>query len=385
VSRLEYRLAALVLGLVALAARLVPVRRDRVILATARLRVLEGNLLHLHDAIRTDRPGLEVVPLLQPYSHRLSGKLAYLVRLLRATWLVHASGLVVVDNAYLPVHVMPHRRGVRVVQVWHAAGALKRFGLDTARPLAEPERTFLHRHYDAVVTSGEASREPWARAFRTPVARVLALGTPRTDFLLDAVAVRDARERWLAAHPALHGRRIVLYAPTLRGRGRDKRAQAVLDPAGLRAALPDDVAIVLKGHPNVDPSGIDTSGYDVVADPGADMNELLALSDVLVTDYSSAVFEFALLRRPIVLLMPDVEAFERDPGLYLDPRTELVGTLVRDTAEVAATIREGRFDLSGYDAFLARHMGACDGRVSRRFVERFLPPADAQADGSGKA
>ena len=101
------------------------------------------------------------------------------------------------------------------------------------------------------------------------------------------------------------------------------------------------------------------------------MNDWLALADILITDYSSSIFEYALLRRPLILLVPDLEAYERDPGLYLDYRTEMIGTQVVDTDGVIEAIRDGRFDPSGYDDFIARHVAA-DGRASARFVEHFL-------------
>jgi CDP-glycerol glycerophosphotransferase (TagB/SpsB family) len=92
-----------------------------------------------------------------------------------------------------------------------------------------------------------------------------------------------------------------------------------------------------------------------------------------VTDYSSSIFEYALLRRPMVLLVPDLEAYEREPGMYLDYRTEMVGTQVRSTDEVAAAIAADAFELAPYEAFIRRHLGTPDGQSSRRFVERFLP------------
>jgi CDP-ribitol ribitolphosphotransferase len=372
VTLLEYRLASIVLGLVAIACRLVPIRRRRVVLATARLPVLEGNLRHIHDAIRAHRPDIEIALELRPYSYGLRGKLAYLVRLIRGTWLVHTSGLIVVDNAYLPIHVAPHRSATTVVQVWHATGALKRFGADTIGGLAEPERRFLHRHYDYAVTAGEASREPWSRALRTPLDHVLALGAPRTDRLLDPAALATARTRVIAANPSLTGRRVVLYAPTFRGRGRAKHGTAALDGRALRERLPADHALVIKTHPNLDPAKQPTAGFDIVADPGGDMNDWLAAADVFVTDYSSSIFEWALLGRPLVLLVDDLEAYERDPGLYLDYRTEMIGCQVRDTAGVADAILSG-VDDSDREAFIARNLGACDGHASERFVERFLP------------
>src|SRR4051812_1329022 len=326
----EYALATLLLRAIGWVCRWLPIRRDRVVLATARLPVLEGNLLFLDRAIREGRPGVRVVHLLEPYSYGLSGKVRYLLRLVRGMFYLRTSALVVVDNAWLPVHVAPHRPGTTVVQVWHAAGALKRFGVDVTGGLAEPERTFLHRFYDYAVAPGRQAVGPWSRALRTPRDRVLPLGTPRTDLFFDEHAMTATRAEIVAAHPALAGRRVVLYAPTFRGRGRAKHDPHALDAVALRSRLPVTHALVLKSHPNLDPSEVATRGFDVVADPGSDMNAWLIASDILVTDYSSSIFEWALLRRPLVLLADDLEAYERDPGLYLDYRTELVGVRVAD-------------------------------------------------------
>jgi CDP-ribitol ribitolphosphotransferase len=373
VTILEYRLSAIALRFLGWLFARLPLRRNRVLLATARKAQLDGNLRYIDAAIARLRPDARPVRLLEPYSYGLLGKLAYAARLVRGMYLLRTSPLVVVDNAWLPIHVAPHPARTTVVQVWHAEGALKRFGVDTARPLDEPERTFLHRHYDWVITSGEASRGPWSRALRTPLERVVALGSPRTDFFFDRDALAAARDRVLAAYPALVGRRVILYAPTFRGRGPGKRPGGVLDAPRLRDALPAGDALALKAHPNLDPRLVATAGFDAVIDRAVDLNELLAATDVLVTDYSSSIFDFALLRRPIVVLVDDLESYERDPGLYLDYRTELIGTQVRDTDGVIATILEARFDLAPYEAFIARHLAASDGQASERFVERFLP------------
>ena len=371
-SRLEYLLAGAVLRVARLFFSHLRVRRDRVVLATARVPALDGNLLHLHRAMLAEHPELDYVVLAEPYSYGLAGKLAYLVRLVRGMYYLQTARLFVTDNAYLPIHLAPHRAATTVVQVWHAAGALKRFGLDQATPLAEPERTFLHRFYDSVVVGGEWTRRPYAAALRTPVERVIALGSPRTDFFFDADALAAARDRVLARHPALAGRRVVVYAPTFRGRGIGKRAAPGLDAVALRAALPAGDALVLKTHPNLDPATTATAGFDVVVDPATEINDLLAATDILITDYSSSVVEFALLHRPIVLLVGDLAEYELDPGLYLDYRTEMIGTQVVDTAGIVDAIATERFDLSGYDAFIERQLGASQGGASERFVRHFL-------------
>jgi teichoic acid ribitol-phosphate primase len=290
VSRLEYWLAAGVLRVLGWLFDRLPGRPRRIVLASPRKPGLDGNLLALEDAIRRLRPGVDLVTLAEPYAYGFRGKLIYAIRMVRGMYHLRTAGLVVVDNAWLPIHVSPHPTRTVVVQVWHAAGALKRFGVDAATPLREPERTFLHRHYDWVVTSGEASREPWSRALRTPLDRVTALGSPRTDLFFDAGDAAAARARILAAHPVLAGRRVITYAPTFRGRGRGKRPAGGLDATRLRASLGPRDALVLKSHPNLDRSLVDTAGYDVIVDPAEDMNDLLLATDILITDYSSSIF-----------------------------------------------------------------------------------------------
>jgi CDP-glycerol glycerophosphotransferase (TagB/SpsB family) len=373
VNRLEYWISAVVLRALGAIFNLLPGRPERIVLASPRKPRLDGNLAYLRRTIERLRPDREVIVLAEPYAYGLAGKLRYALRMTRAMYHLRTAGLVVIDNAWLPVHVAPHLARTTVVQVWHATGALKRFGLDTATPPGEPEATFLHRHYDWVVTSGEASRGPWSRALRTPLDRVVGLGSPRTDLFFDPAAMRRAKERVLAAYPGLAGHRVITYAPTFRGRGRAKHPALGLDAARLRASLGPGDTLVLKGHPNLDAELVEKTGFDVVVDPTEDMNDLLVATDVLVTDYSSAIFEWALLRRPLVLLVPDLADYERDPGLYLDLRSEAIGTIAADTDEVAAIIEEQRFDLRPYESFVARHLTGSDGHASERLAERFVP------------
>lgn len=371
-GRFEYLVASLGLRLLGWLFDRLPARPRRVVLASPRKTALDGNLQFLQRAIERLRPGWDAIQLTEPYGYGFREKVAYALRMIRATYHLRTAAVVFVDNAYLPIHVAPHPARTTVIQVWHAAGALKRFGMDTVPPPLDHERGFLHRHYDWVVTCGEASREPWSRALRTPLDRVVALGAPRTDVFFDAAALGEARDRVVARYPALADRRVVTYAPTFRGRGRGKRSAPGLDAARLRAALGPGDVLVLKSHPNLDARRVDTSGFDVVVDPADDMNDLLAATDILVTDYSSSIFEWALLRRPLVLLVPDLEEYERSPGLYVDYRTEMIGAHVTDTDGVAAAIRDGAFDLEAYAPFIARHLGASDGSASERVVERFL-------------
>jgi hypothetical protein len=112
-TRLEYWLSSLVLRLLGLLLRSLPMARRRVVLGTARVSRLEGNLLHLDRAMRARYPDLEYIHLLEPYGYGLRGKIAHMGRLVRGMYHLSRARLFIVDNAYLPIHVAPHRAGRR--------------------------------------------------------------------------------------------------------------------------------------------------------------------------------------------------------------------------------------------------------------------------------
>jgi CDP-ribitol ribitolphosphotransferase len=368
-SFLEYLLAVTALRVVLVACRLLPVQRDKVVLASARAEKLEGNLAFVHDALRAKCPDARIVLLLERYSYGLLGKFAYMGRLLRGAYHVATARLVVLDNAYLPVHAMPHRAATVVVQVWHAAGALKKFGLDTKAPERRVENRFVHRYYDRVIVGSRAAIGPYSSALRTPVDKVVPLGVPRTDLFFDRAANSRAITRVQEAHPVLKGRRVVLFAPTFRGHGIGKSAADGLDVLRLKETLGDAFAFAYKPHPVLEPTADEVRGYDAVIDGSIDLNEVLCATDILITDYSSSVFEWALLRKPLVLFVPDLDRYERDPGFYLDYRTEMIGVMAGSGDEVERLLRSDSWDLSGYDRFVSTHCEFDDGHASERFAE----------------
>jgi CDP-ribitol ribitolphosphotransferase len=107
----------------------------------------------------------------------------------------------------------------------------------------------------------------------------------------------------------------------------------------------------------------------------ADMNELMFVSDLLVTDYSSAIFEFALLGRPMAFLAPDADAYERERGFYLDFRRDMPGPIFDTTQALAAWIAAGDLDPERSVAFAGQSFEVADGHASERFVDRVVLPA----------
>ncbi|HEY0443878.1 MAG TPA: CDP-glycerol glycerophosphotransferase family protein, partial [Candidatus Limnocylindrales bacterium] len=270
-----------------------------------------------------------------------------------------------------------------VIQVWHAAGAFKKMGYSLSGKsfgggAALLDRVAVHSNYDLCLVSSRAVAPQYAEAFRLPLDRfVSTIGLPRTDVLFgQAAAAAAARVR--ARYPLPEGRRVVLYAPTFRGdSGVDPDAGALLDLRVLRQWLGEDHVILLRLHPFVRaaaPIGAGLAGFVIDVSAYPEINELMLVSDVLVTDYSSAIFEYALLGRPIVFFAPDLAAYETERGFYFDYRAGVPGPVLETSEAVASYLRAGSFDLGRVRDFAAAAFDVADGRAAERFVDEIAMP-----------
>ena len=149
----------------------------------------------------------------------------------------------------------------------------------------------------------------------------------------------------------------------------------------LREALGDDHVLLVRLHPFVRSRtaiGPELEGFAIDVSDHPDINELMLVSDVLVTDYSSAIYEFALLGRPMVFFAPDYEAYEAERGFYFDYRTGVPGPIFETSEALAAYLRAGEFDLETgrpLPRCIVRHrrrpvVGARHGRADRAVPQR---------------
>jgi teichoic acid ribitol-phosphate primase len=361
---------------------LLPLQR-RVVLATAHASRLSGNLAFIHSELKR-RPEIDVVVIAHPPARGIRGRVSSLLAALVAGYHLARARVFVVDDYFFALYVIKPRRGTTIVQTWHASGAFKKVGysvLDKSFGADEEltSRVAIHSNYDICLVASQASAPHYAEAFRQPLSRFVSrLGIPRTDVLFgDAVATIKERVRRRYRIP--DGRKVILYAPTFRG---DSVAQARtphdLDLGMLRAVLGEDHVILLRLHPFVRERmriGPELAGFAIDVSDYPDINELMLVSDLLVTDYSSAIYEYSLLGRPMAFFAPDHAAYERERGFYFDYRAGVPGPIFETTADLAAWIRAGQFDTARVEAFARASFDVADGRASARFVDEIVLPA----------
>jgi CDP-glycerol glycerophosphotransferase (TagB/SpsB family) len=136
--------------------------------------------------------------------------------------------------------------------------------------------------------------------------------------------------------------------------------------------------VLLKLHPFIRsgvevPESLRSFAIDASREP--DINELMLVADVLVSDYSSVIYEYALLGRPILFLAPDEGAYDRERGFYFDFRRDAPGPIFGTTGELARAIAAGEHDLDRVRAFARASFDVADGRATERFVDRVVVPA----------
>lgn len=314
------------------------------------------------------------------------------VRYTRA-WYEHlASARYLVNNTNFP-WFFTKRPSQYYLQTWHGT-PLKRIGHDILE-VTFGGGDYLERMdreaatWDALISPNGYSSDIFPRAFAFD-GPLLEIGYPRND-----VVARDPRHRraeTLAALGIDPAKTVVLYAPTWRDiTYKSSTGAAVteyLDPEVFAAALGETHHLVLRGHSNtaarervVDVPGVtDATDYPEVA-------ELYGAADVLVTDYSSVMFDFAVTRKPIVYLVPDLEQYrDRYRGFYFDLEHDAPGPLTRTTEDLVAWLAEPS-RLEEYEParerFRTTFCSMEDGHATERALAHMLSaPVGAHREGS---
>jgi CDP-glycerol glycerophosphotransferase len=282
----------------------------------------------------------------------------------------------VVANGGMPIY-WRKKRGQFYLQTWHGS-PLKKLAYDIEQPQwARAGRYLRHfrrdvRGWDMLLSQSSFASDVQRGCFRYG-GRILESGYPRNDLLLSADA-EHVRAETRARLGLGDGVRVVLYAPTWRDTW---TFELDLDLGAVADELGPDAVFLLRAHNHVAKTVV-TEPHPRVMDVSRipDPRELLLAADVMVADYSSIIFDFALTRRPILFFTHDIEHYRDElRGMYIDLEADAPGPLLRTTPELVDALRE--LDGGGvpeghrerYERFLEQHTEFDDGRAAERAVE----------------
>ncbi|KMJ59298.1 hypothetical protein AB685_08135 [Bacillus sp. LL01] len=297
---------------------------------------------------------------------------------LKSIFLLSTSKTIVIDNYFAFLSAIRFKKNVECIQIWHSVGAIKTFGLldksvakrtDIARKRFEN----VYKQFDKVVVGSNRMKQVFTAAFNTPQENFLETGIPRTDVFFNREEVNKIKFKFFQQYKFLGKKKVILYSPTYRDEEL-KSYKLKLDLDLLYKELKEDYALIVKLHPAVNKVKSYIEKYpDFLIDLSNDYrtNEILIISDYLITDYSSIPFEFALLEKPIIFYPYDLNYYKDNRGLLLDFDTELPGPIAYNTSEILKLIKSNQFDEREITDFSYKWNHYSIGQSSSNFV-RYL-------------
>lgn len=287
------------------------------------------------------------------------GSLKYFFTCIHLLFDINTSSLVILDyNNYVVSKFK--RNGVRVLQLWHASGAIKKFG-------NEINRDYLIKNYDYVIANAETFRQSYAQAFGVKTEQVIVTGIPETDCLYKQEYHKQNREKMLKKFPILEGKKVILYAPTFRGRLITGFKDVYMNVDKVQELLGNDYVIMYKMHPLLRNYEI-SQNPNIICSNEEELYALFSVTDFLISDYSALIFDFSTLERPMLFFAPDVQTYKMETGFFLDYDKEMPGPICMSEEKIVEAIKNNDFDKETISKFNKKYHAYFDGESLNRVL-----------------
>ena len=308
---------------------------------------------------------------------QLRNPATYLIEMIRQVYYIATSRAVVLDSYCIVIGLLHDRIRVPVIQIWHSLGNMKRFGYtafgtDEGHSEATARLMHMHEGYDAIATSSLSFADEFAAAFNADKGMLFEAPLPRVDLLLDEQHRTRQREAILTTYPQLRGRETIVYCPTFRKQPAANEAEAAL----IDAVNFDRFNFVYKPHP-VSEQVIDDPR--VVTIPSGQFDALF-VADVIISDYSTVIYEAGLLGIPVYLYAYDWDTYREKRGLTIDFENDVPALFTDDPGAIMEAIESGTFDHDAFQAFVRRNIALPPrGTCTEQLCERILALAEKSA------
>ena len=278
------------------------------------------------------------------------------------------AGYVFICSYFLPVSSCKKNPDTKVIQLWHSGGLMKKMGYDTKEDIPEYYKGNVTANYDLVTVSSTVCERVWERALRLPKGITHATGLSRTDMYFDEQWNLKQTEKFYKLYPEAKGKKVVLYAPSFSGNAAMPQCFGIetgIDK--MMQKFSDDYFFIVRLHPLLRKK---YPKFWTKKDAALPTECLLPVTNILITDYSSVLFDYCIYKKPFVLYCPDIEEYKSDRGLYVNIE-DFPAPLTKSIDELEDVMRNRLFfeyDEEDYEGFCEKYMGMCDGKSSDRIL-----------------
>lgn len=359
---------------------LIPKNGNRVMIMSETKKNLWGNLKSIDERIK--ERGLDKRFKIT-YSYRNTAgnhqKAKDILSWMRVVTKIAAQDVIFVDD-YAPVFGF-FRLGkkTKLVQVWHAGEGFKsvgysRFGKDGS-PFPQGS---CHKQYTHVITGSKHLSDVFQEVFAVESSAFYPLGMARLDSFLDEAIIDNFKNEFYEKYPYLKNKKIILFAPTYRGADQ-KDAYYDCDKIDLnrigKFCREKGWVFLIKMHPFVGKSLEIPEEYSKEIYEFSDyhnINELYYITDLLITDYSSNYFEYALMRRPVVFYTYDREIYELTRGVHRNVKDNAPGKVCDTFEELMECLENQDFETWKIEKFADENFKEYDGKAADKIIDEIL-------------
>lgn len=305
-------------------------------------------------------------------------KVKLIVKWLKLVWLISKQKLIFIDD-YSPIFkFIDLDKKTKLIQLWHAGVGFKsvgyaRFGFDGPEPYNS-----CHRKYDYAIVGAESLIPVYQEVFGIDKDKILPYGLPRLDNFLDKNHIDRIKEKIYNKYPNLLNKKIILFAPTFRGSGQ-RKAYYPYNRINLNEIFSlcqkENYIFVVKMHPFIKEKInipkeyqnyiIDLSNYN-------DINELFYITDILITDYSSNIYDFSLLNKPILFYTFDLDVYQLTNKVHRPIREYAPGKICMNFEELINAIYEKDFEKEKLNKFREENFSIKDKKSADLIIDNII-------------
>ena len=279
----------------------------------------------------------------------------YFFHMIRQMYHIATSKVVILDSYCICISILRHKRDLKVIQIWHSVGTMKKFGYDIldqdeGNSSKMAKKLSMHKNYDVILCAGEGYKDDLARQFGYPEEYIKIIPLPRLDLLADQDRIRSIKNKIYSKYPILKKKKNIVYVPTFRKDETDfeKHANKLCDLVDY-----DKYNFIIKTHPL---SNIKIDNKNVLVDKSFSSIEMISIADYVITDYSCILYEAGFMKKALYFYAFDYDEYNNNRSLNIDYFNELPGVVSKSEKDIINSIMNDKYDYKKLDSFIKKYI-----------------------------
>ncbi len=285
--------------------------------------------------------------------------------------------IILMDNVFLPYAYLRRKKGTKVIQLWHGTGSIKKFGQDVNEGKLRELESRANANITHLIVNSEDTKSQYAGAFGVREEVIYPIGLPRTDELflrmikMGQTGKNPDKEYIYQKYQIPADRKLILYAPTFRDNSEENmKLYGLINE--LSKELPEEYYLGLRLHPYIAEAyrqeKMDQKICQFTFEK--DLNALLLAADILITDYSSIIFEYCITKQSMIFYAYDYNEFsDTGRGCYYDYESFVPGPVAYRCKNVVKLIKDSEWNVKDIEAFIRENYSYADGNAVDRLIK----------------